>query len=173
MRNPFRQCSAHWYIVREVFSIAGLEKPACLPGGYGMTESVGALLVQDYSEVLSRALESAQRNDREAQFRLGILSGLGLGCPQDYAEAVKWYTRAAEAGHAAAQSNLGFMYGTGRGVPQDYVRAYAWYSLAAAVGDEIARGNRDAVREMMAGDQLERAQRLAGELFDKLQVREN
>jgi len=133
-----------------------------------MTESVGTLLVQDYSEMLSRALESAQRGDSEAQFRLGIAYGLGLGCPQDYTQAVKWYTRAAETGHAGAQSNLGFMYGTGRGVPQDYVQAYAWYSLAAAAGDEVARGNRDTVREAMAGDQLERAQRLASDRFDKL-----
>ena len=135
-----------------------------------MTESVGALLVQDYSEVLSRALESAKCGDSEAQFRLGIHFGLGLGCPQDYTRAVTWYTRAAEAGHAGAQSNLGFMYGTGRGVPQDYVQAYAWYSLAAAVGNEDARANRDTVREMMAGDQLERAQNLASDWFDKLQA---
>lgn|GEM_PF-6771364 len=134
-----------------------------------MAESVGALLVQDYSEILSRALEAASRGDTGAQFRLGILHGLGLGCPQDYAQAVDWYTQAAGSGHAAAQSNLGFMYGTGRGVPQDYVQAYAWYSLAAASGNEVARINRDTVREAMAGDQLERAQTLASEWFANLQ----
>ncbi len=124
-------------------------------------------LIQDYSEVLSRALESAKRGDSDAQFRLGILHGLGLGCEQNYSQAVKWYERAAQAGHAGAQSNLGFMYGTGRGVPQDYVHAYAWYALAAATGEKVARVNRETVRTAMAGDQLERAQTLAADWFEK------
>ena len=137
-----------------------------------MTESLGPLMVQDYGETLSRSLVAAKRGDHDAQFRLGVLYGLGLGCPQDYVKAVKWYTQAAESGHGAAQSNLGYMYGTGRGVPQDYVHAYAWYSLAAAAGDEVARANRDIVHEAMEGDQLERAQTLASEWFKKLQLRQ-
>ncbi len=126
--------------------------------------------MQDYAETLSRALGAAGRGDGDAQFRLGIMHGLGLGCPQDYDQAVKWYSRAARSGHPQAQSNLGFMYGTGRGVPQDYVHAYAWYSLAAATGNEVARINRDAVASAMAGDQLERAQTLASDWFEKIKA---
>ena len=136
-----------------------------------MAEAVGTLMVQDYSEILSRTVVAANSGDHDAQFRLGVLNGLGLGCAQDYVKAVKWYVLAANSGHAEAQSNLGYMYGTGRGVPQDYVQAHVWYSLAAAQGDEVARANRDIIQDAMAGDQLERAQTLAAEVFEKLQTR--
>ena len=127
-------------------------------------------MVHDFSTSYELARAAAAEGEPGACFRLGQMSGLGLGCAQSYAQAVRWYRRAAGRGHAAAQCNLGFMYGTGRGVPQDYVQAYAWYNVAAAAGEDVARSNRDAVAHRMSPGQLERAQELSRELFDSLQA---
>jgi TPR repeat protein len=125
----------------------------------------------DYTLSLKSCQEAAENGDRTAQYKLGVMCGLGLGMPQDYASAVKWYRLAAESGDARAQSNLGFMYGTGRGVPQDYIQAYAWYNVASAAGEDTARKNRDSVAERMSPSQLEQAQKLSSELFEKISKR--
>lgn len=122
----------------------------------------------DYSLTLGAARQGAENGDALAQYRLGVMYGLGLGVPQDYAEAVKWYRKAAASGEARAQSNLGFMYGTGRGVPQDFIQAYAWYNIASASGEDTARRNRDAVAERMSPSQLEQAQKLSTQLFEEI-----
>lgn len=126
-------------------------------------------MLRDYALTLKSSLDAAAQGDREAQYRLGVLYGLGLGVDQDYAAAVRWYRSAAEAGEPRAQCNLGYLYGTGRGVPQDFLHAYAWYNLAAAGGEENARRNRDAVAARMSATQLEQAQRLSMELFERVE----
>ena len=128
-------------------------------------------MVRDYSLALKTYRDAADSGDRSAQFKIGVLYGLGLGVDQDYFQAVHWYRQAAELGLSQAQSNLGFMYGTGRGVPQDYVQAYAWYNIAAAGGEDTARANRDVVAEKMSRTQIEEAQRVSKELFDHLEAR--
>ncbi len=125
-------------------------------------------MLKDYSLAVKNCREAADRGDVSAQFNLGTLYGLGLGVDQDYAEAVRWYRQSAEGGEPRAQSNLGFMYGTGRGVPQDYIQAYAWYNIAAAGGQDVARKNRDIVAEKMNAAQLEHAQKVSMELFEKI-----
>ena len=126
-------------------------------------------MLHDFSRALAEAEAGAQDGDPSAAYRLAQLNALGLGCAQSYTRAVRWYRSAAEKGHAGAQCNLGFMFGTGRGVPQDYVQAYAWYNIAAAAGEEAARRNRDAVAALMGAGQLERAQDLSRELFERLE----
>ena len=126
-------------------------------------------MIRDYGLALKTYTEAAENGDRAAQFKVGVLYGLGLGVGQDYFQAVHWYRRAAELGFAQAQSNLGFMYGTGRGVPQDYVQAYAWYNIAAAGGEDTARANRDVVAEKMSRSQIEEAQRVSSQLFGRLE----
>jgi|GEM_PF-7025104 len=126
-------------------------------------------MIQDYALAFAHCSEAANRNDAESQYYLAAMYGLGLGVAQDYAAAVRWYRTAAEQGEVRAQCGLGFMYGSGRGVPQDFVQAYAWYNLAAAAGDEIARRNRDAVAAQMSVHQIERAQQLSTELFDRIE----
>jgi TPR repeat protein len=125
-------------------------------------------MLRDYSLALRECIDSAEAGDASAQFRLGVMYGLGLGAEQDYTRAVDWYRRAAEAGLPAAQANLGFMYGTGRGVPQDFVQAYAWYSLAAAGGDDLGRRNRDLVAARMSPGQVEAGQSLSATIFDRI-----
>ncbi|HEY5701133.1 MAG TPA: tetratricopeptide repeat protein [Gammaproteobacteria bacterium] len=122
----------------------------------------------DYALTLKAALDSAENGEAVAQYRLGVMYGLGLGVGQNYAESVKWYRKAAAAGDPRAQSNLGFMYGTGRGVPQDYIQAYAWYNVASASGEDTARKNRDAVADRMSPSQMEQAQKLSTKLFEEI-----
>lgn len=122
-------------------------------------------MTQDYAEAFQRCAPGAENGERQAQFQLGLMYGLGLGVEQSYESALYWYGEAARQGHGKAQVNLGYMYGTGRGVPQDYVEAYAWYSIAAAAGDETARANRDIVAAEMSPNQIAEGQKLAKELF--------
>lgn len=122
----------------------------------------------DYRLAFEASIDAAEKGDPAAQYKLGVMYGLGLGVPQDYAEAVRWYQRAARSGDARSQSNLGFMYGTGRGVPQDYIQAYAWYNVASASGEDTARHNRDAVAGRMSAGQIEKAQKLSTEIFDQI-----
>ena len=122
----------------------------------------------DYALTFNAAREAADGGDSAAQYRLGVMYGLGLGVAQNYAEAVKWYRKSAASGDPRAQSNLGFMYGTGRGVPQDFIQAYAWYNVASASGEDTARKNRDAVAERMSPSQLEQAQKLSSNLFEEI-----
>ena len=130
-------------------------------------------MLLDYRLAFESSKADAERGDPGAQYKLGVMYGLGLGVAQDYAEAFRWYERAARAGDARSQSNLGFMYGTGRGVPQDYVQAYAWYNVASASGEDTARYNRDAVAGRMSSTQIEKAQTLSAELFEQIkQARE-
>ncbi len=123
-------------------------------------------MLLDYRLTLESCRKAAEKGDPVAQYKLGVMYGLGLGVTQDYSEAVKWYQRAARAGDARSQSNLGFMYGTGRGVPQDFIKAYAWYNVASASGEDTARHNRDAVAGRMSASQIEKAQKLSAEIFE-------
>lgn len=125
-------------------------------------------MLLDYRLTLESCRKAAENGDSAAQYKLGVMYGLGLGVAQDYSEAVKWYQRAARAGDARSQSNLGFMYGTGRGVPQDFIKAYAWYNVASASGEDTARHNRDAVAGRMGASQIEKAQKLSAEIFEQV-----
>ena len=61
------------------------------------------------------------------------------------------------------------MYDKGEGVPEDYVKAYAWFNLAAAQGQEDAVKAKDSLRERMTAEQVAEAQKLAGELFNRIE----
>ena len=51
--------------------------------------------------------QSAEQENTQAQFILGLMYDLGDGVPQDHQQAAVWYRKAAEQGHASAQSYLG------------------------------------------------------------------
>ena len=93
----------------------------------------------------------------------------GEGVPEDDREAAKWYRKAAEQGDASAQFNLGGMYATGEGVPEDYVMAYVWANLSAAQGKKEANDIKDLLRPKMTAEKVAEAQKLAGELFRRIE----
>ena len=67
-----------------------------------------------------------------------------------------------------AQTNLGFMYATGTGVPKNIDNAYMWFSLAKAEGHEGAAKSLDLVKKQMNTDQTSEAQKLAAEMWEKI-----
>jgi TPR repeat protein len=54
--------------------------------------------------------QAAAQDDKEGQFKLGMMYEEGNGVPQDNDQAAFWYRKAAEQGHAEAQWQLGRMY---------------------------------------------------------------
>lgn len=103
----------------------------------------------------------------DAQYYLGMMYYKGRGLPKDSAEAMKWYRKAAEQGHAEAQFNLGSMFANGQGVPKDYTQSYFWFNLVASreSGEENRKASaaRGRVAKQLTREQLQEAQRLAGE----------
>ena len=76
---------------------------------------------------------------------------------------------AAEQGFDGAQILLAAMYVVGKGVLEDYVEAYAWMILAATQGHEDAVKGKDELRSKMTAEQIAEAQKLAAELFDRIE----
>ena len=81
---------------------------------------------------------TAEQEDAEAQFNLGMRYLNGEGVPMNKKEAVKWLHLSAEQGHiqaefmlGKAQYHLGSWYHYGKNVQQDYAKAAKWYRRAA------------------------------------------
>lgn len=55
----------------------------------------------------------------------------------------------------------------GHGVVRDYVRAYMWINAASANGNEAASKNLDLLEEIMAPQQIEKAQSLTRQCIAK------
>ena len=85
--------------------------------------------------------KAAGQGHADAQYKLGVMYGLGKGVLQDYQKAVEWFTKAANQGDAWAQKNLGVMYRNGQGMRQDYQKAFEWYTKAANQGYTWAQKN--------------------------------
>ena len=50
--------------------------------------------------------KAAELGHAEAQYRLGYIYELGLGCAKDFQESRKWYSKAAEQGLTSAKEAL-------------------------------------------------------------------
>ena len=96
----------------------------------------------------------------------------GQGIPQNYQHAYDWFLKAAEQGNTDAQLAISGHYLLGLGVPQDYQKSYAWASICAAVGDKDAMLVRDEAAKHLTPKQLEEAQTLANQYFQKYQSHE-
>lgn len=91
-------------------------------------------------------IETAERGDAEAQYKVGLMYDNGKGVPQNYfpqryVEAAKWYRKAADQGNANAQSKLGLMYANGVGVLKDEAESAKWYRQAADQGNADAQNS--------------------------------
>jgi soluble lytic murein transglycosylase-like protein len=86
----------------------------------------------------------------------------------DFKKAVYWITKASEQGHVIAQYNLGHMYEYGDAAPQDYKQAFFWYTKAAEKGYYFAKEDRDKMLEKMSQSQIEEAQKLSKEPYEKI-----
>ena len=119
------------------------------------------------SDGLESTRKLAEQGDSSAQFSLGWFYYYGYVVPKDYKEAVKWYRKSAEQGNVEAQRWLGACYCYGKGVPKDYVFAYMWFNLSLAEDDQISKQEIDTLEEEMTPEQIEEAQKLSREWFNK------
>ncbi len=147
---------------------AGFTLGLTAPAWAGFDEGTAAYIRGDYATALREWRPLAKQGMADAQYKVGVMYGEGLGVPQDDAEAVEWLRKAAEQGRAKAQYNLGFMYAKGRGVTQDYVQAYMWIDLAVAnyfsqTNRHRAARFRQRIAERMTPAQISEAQKLARE----------
>lgn len=140
-----------------ILGLVALAAVAAFQPGYGETRDT------------SETRKAAERGDAGAQASLGGFYHVGYGVPQDKQEAVRWWRKAAERGDAKAQWLLGGAYAEGNGVPQDLARAYAWLNLAAAQGNKLAVAVKDKLRPKMTAKQVAEAQKLATELWDRIE----
>ena len=111
---------------------------------------------------------AAAQGHAKAQYNLALMYDTGRGVPQDYAAAVKWYRLVAAQGYAKAQYNLALMYGLGQGVPLNNIKAYMWWAIAKAQGNEKAAESLDIVKSQMTAADISEAQRLASEMWEKI-----
>ncbi|MDX1484817.1 MAG: tetratricopeptide repeat protein [Alphaproteobacteria bacterium] len=88
----------------------------------------------DYKGAVAQWRPLAEKGDRRAQHRLGLMYAQGLGVPRDPAEAAAWFFKAARQGHVASAYNLGFRYLKGEGVAKDLGTAALWFRRAAGAG---------------------------------------
>ena len=77
----------------------------------------------------------AERDDAEAQFKMGMCYMESGKDGANLSEAIRWFSKAAEQGHAEAQYNLGMCYYSGNGVERDPKKAAKLYRAAAEQGN--------------------------------------
>lgn len=99
----------------------------------------GAFPDQKRQESFWQVYTSALRDDKEAQYQIGVMYERGIGVEKDQAKAAEWYEKSAWQGYMDAQYNLALMYASGRGVDKDLDRAMIWLAKAARQGDKEAR----------------------------------
>lgn len=122
------------------------------------------------SEAIRWYLKLAERNPGRGYGSIGAMYAHGEGVPRNGREAVRWLHKGALQGGEIHQFLLGHNYATGRTLPQNDVQAYAWMALAATEGYETAAEWRDALRKKMSAEQVAEAQKLATELFRRIEA---
>ena len=101
---------------------------------------------RQYENAINWFRMAADKGHADAQTRIGLMYGEGLGVAEDEEEAVKWYRLSADQGNARGQYCLGWAYANGAGVTQDYMEGVVWYRLSADQGYEEAQ---DALTELL------------------------
>jgi len=129
----------------------------------------GINVPQNYLEAKKWLTEAAEQGDLSAQNDLAYMFFNGLGGERDYKKALELYEKAAMQGDLMAQANLGLMYATGVGTTVDKARGYAWYSLAASGGNTFATSNRNNLMLDMNWEELNQAQAISFELYQRIQ----
>ena len=84
---------------------------------------------------------AAEREHRDAQYRLGLLYAHGDGVPLNQFEAVAWWRAAARQGHQEALFHVGLALEGGNGAIVDKAAAADFYKEAALMGHSKAQIN--------------------------------
>jgi len=115
----------------------------------------------DFRKAIHEWRALANKDDPEAEFRLGAMYERGEGTAMDLNQAVNWYRKAAYQGRAQAQYALGMLVANGKGTSQDDVLASMWLNLASSAGDTDATKELAELTIRMTPQQVDNAQRLA------------
>ena len=86
-------------------------------------------------------LKAANKNNIDAQYKVGLMYSQGDGITQSYLSASQWFRRAADNGDPRAQLNLGDYYINGIGLSEDVRQAVDWYEKSAQQGSPEAQSN--------------------------------
>lgn len=151
------RAALHWY------------RQAAESGNSKAMGALGAMYVegrgveQDYAKAAEYFQAAAERGNVRSMYNLGVCHSQGRGLPQNHAKAIHWYTKAAKRGYASAMLNLGVLLAQGKGAKPNLVAAHMWLNLAAARGSKKAAALRDKVAGKMSREQVDEAQKRAGE----------
>lgn len=92
-----------------------------------------------------KLLQAAQGGDADAQIKVGLCYGKGIGVTQDYEKAFTWVMKSAEQGNALGAYLVADCYMQGKGVEQNIPQAMEWFTKAANQGNAIAQYNLGAI----------------------------
>lgn len=98
----------------------------------GFQEGVNYFDAKKYDKAYAEFLPLANKGDKLAQFRLGVMYAKGYGVKQDGAAAIAWYQKAAAQGVPEAQYNIALSFAEGFGVKANAAEALRWYRKAAS-----------------------------------------
>jgi len=96
----------------------------------------GLLRSGDYGQAVELLRKSAEHDDAEARFTLGVMHALGLGVPADGVAALDWYRKAASNAGAEAQYNLAEKLVVGVPGRANDVVAPGWIERLSRLGQE-------------------------------------
>lgn len=103
------------------------------------SETAGVIHDKKAQDSFWEIYTNALRNDKVAQYQVGVMYERGIGVDQNQTEAALWYEKSAWQGYIDAQYNLALMNASGRGVEKNLDRAMIWLAKAARQGDKEAR----------------------------------
>lgn len=121
------------------FLVALLVTGSAMAGDF--REGLRAFQLGENDRALTIFRNLADRDDRDAQFMLGVMQEGGHGVEKSLLKAAKWYVKAAEAGLPSAQFNLGIFYQFGQGIGKSAPQAFIWHNRAAIQGHASAQNN--------------------------------
>ncbi|MEI8102756.1 MAG: SEL1-like repeat protein [Chlorobium sp.] len=142
---------------------------------------------QNFNEAIKWYRSSAKQGDSSALYELGNMYRKGEGVSKNLKESVRYLEKAIQQHKSKIANNtdnymsslilgqirslqalIGFIYGQGgSGLAKDYVKAYAWFSVATTNGNETTKEHMEAIASKMNHSQIEKAQKLATELWGK------
>jgi hypothetical protein len=103
-----------------------------------------------------------------ADYMLAILYYNGNGVNKDLDKVINYLKEGASLENPESMNMLSLAYFNGEGVPKDELQAYVWSNLAASKNKQYAK-TRDIIEQKLSPEQRQEGQRIARDLFNKLQ----
>lgn len=157
-RGDYPQARSEW------LPYAALGNPNALYN-LGQLYRMGRGVETDYLKAREYYRRAAEKGHVGAQRNLGTLYYFGRPDKVDYGQALKWLTKAAVNGDARSQFMVGVIHFKGETGQKNYIQAYAWIMLAAENGLGKAKAALTRLEEIMTGDQMSQAKKLAPDLI--------